>query len=68
MALLPLIVQQQRLFKNVLAVIFTMKKKIELGTKCILWLEQRIQICVFLLAENVPTRWPSGMFSSIAGL
>jgi hypothetical protein len=35
MALLPLIVQQQRLFKNVLAVIFTMKKKIELGAKCI---------------------------------
>jgi hypothetical protein len=27
-----------------------------------------MQVYVFLLAKNVPTCWPSGMFSSIAGL
>jgi hypothetical protein len=45
-----------------------LKEKIELDAKCIVWLEQRMQICTFLLTKNVPTCLPSEMFSSIVGL
>ncbi len=48
--------------------IFILKKEHEPDAKCILWLEQIMHICFFLLMNNVLTYWPSEMSSSIADL